>query len=111
MSETRFTARRLFVNALTLSRVPFIFAFMAAAVHAQRSGSCAWALAAMAFMAAAAVSDLFDGLLARRWRVVSAFGKLADPLMDKVFFIVSFLFFRHGTARTTIRRAAGSKCG
>ena len=33
---------------------------------------------------------MFDGLLARRWGVVSDFGKMADPLMDKVYFIVAF---------------------
>ncbi len=41
-------------------------------------------------MFCAAISDLYDGRLARKWKVVSTFGKLADPLMDKVFFIVSF---------------------
>ena len=81
---------RLFVNALTFSRVPFIFAFMAAAVLAECRGSLAWAALACACMLVAGLSDLFDGLLARRWQVVSSFGKLADPLMDKVFFIVSF---------------------
>jgi phosphatidylglycerophosphate synthase len=29
-------------------------------------------------------------MLARRWCVVSDFGKMADPLMDKVYFIVAF---------------------
>ena len=41
-------------------------------------------------MLLAGITDLLDGRLARRWQVVSTFGKLADPLMDKVFFIVSF---------------------
>lgn len=31
----------------------------------------------------AAATDALDGYLARRWRVVSSFGKLADPLADK----------------------------
>ena len=80
----------LFVNALTFSRVPLIFAFLACAVLAQRQGSLACAVAAVTLMFLAGISDLFDGHLARRWRVVSTFGKMADPLMDKVFFIVSF---------------------
>jgi len=82
--------RRLAVNAITFSRVPLIGAFAVCAVLAQRGGSAAFAIAAVALMFFAAISDLFDGLLARRWQVVSTFGKLADPLMDKVFFIVSF---------------------
>ena len=81
---------RIFVNALTFSRVPFIFAFMAAAIAAERGGGAYVAAMACLFMLVAGLSDLFDGLLARRWRVVSNFGKLADPLMDKVFFIVTF---------------------
>ena len=81
---------RLFVNALTFSRVPFIFAFMVAAIAAERTRSLVLVALASAFMLVAGLSDLFDGILARRWQVVSSFGKLADPLMDKVFFIVTF---------------------
>ncbi len=36
------------------------------------------------------ITDLWDGQLARRWGVVSPLGKMADPLMDKVFYIVAF---------------------
>ena len=81
---------RLFVNALTFSRVPFIVAFMVAAIAAERMHSLVLVALASAFMLVAGLSDLFDGILARRWQVVSNFGKLADPLMDKVFFIVTF---------------------
>ena len=79
-----------FVNALTFSRVPLIFAFMILAVTAHHCDSPWAAVAACVLLALAGLSDLFDGKLARRWQVVSTFGKLADPLMDKVFFIVSF---------------------
>ena len=78
------------VNALTFSRVPLIFGFLVCAVLAQTRGSLALALVAGALMFLAGISDLYDGKLARRWQVVSTFGKLADPLMDKVFFIVTF---------------------
>lgn len=39
----------------------------------------------------AALSDLLDGFLARRWKVVSNFGKLADPLADKAIQISAIL--------------------
>ena len=81
---------RIFVNALTFSRVPLIFVFMASAVTSELARSVPWAAVACASMFLAGISDLFDGILARRWQVVSSFGKLADPLMDKVFFIVTF---------------------
>ena len=80
----------LFVNALTFSRVPLIFAFMAFAIVAECRQSWAWVIPAGLCMFLAGITDLLDGRLARRWEVVSTFGKLADPLMDKVFFIVSF---------------------
>lgn len=80
----------LFVNALTFSRVPLIFAFMAFAVMAEWRQRWVWTLPACVSMLLAGITDLLDGRLARRWQVVSTFGKLADPLMDKVFFIVSF---------------------
>ena len=81
---------RVVVNGLTFSRVPFIFAFMVLAVCAEYRHSLALALAAGVCMFISGITDLLDGKLARRWQVVSTFGKLADPLMDKVFFIVSF---------------------
>ncbi|MFW2513572.1 CDP-diacylglycerol--glycerol-3-phosphate 3-phosphatidyltransferase [Demequina sp. SO4-13] len=40
----------------------------------------AWALVVFVF---AAATDYWDGYLARRWEVVSPFGKLADPIADK----------------------------
>lgn len=40
-----------------------------------------WAL--VVFLGASA-TDVLDGYLARRWRVVSTLGKIADPIADKV---------------------------
>ncbi len=45
-----------------------------------------WAL--WLFLVAAA-TDFLDGYLARRWKVVSAFGKLADPIADKVLILAA----------------------
>lgn len=45
-----------------------------------------WAL--LIFLIAAA-TDYLDGYLARRWRVVSAFGQLADPIADKALVLVT----------------------
>ena len=67
-----------------------LWIFLVCAVLAQRRACVGLAVAAGVLMFCAAISDLYDGRLARKWKVVSTFGKLADPLMDKVFFIVSF---------------------
>jgi CDP-diacylglycerol--glycerol-3-phosphate 3-phosphatidyltransferase len=78
------------VTAITFARVPFVLLFMALALVEKFRPSPAMAVVATASLVIAAITDLFDGLLARRWRVVSAFGAMADPLMDKVFYLVVF---------------------
>lgn len=84
-------AKRLTVNAVTFGRVPFVVLFMALAVAHAYAPSAAWlAVAATASLAVAALTDLYDGKLARKWNVVSKFGAMADPLMDKVFYLVVF---------------------
>jgi phosphatidylglycerophosphate synthase len=76
-----------FVTFLTLVRAPLVVAGTLCVL-----ANLAWPSPAIlgvgaGLMALSAVTDLFDGLLARRWGVASRFGALADPLMDKVFWI------------------------
>ena len=84
------TARRKnFVSLITLARAPLVLAGMATAiVHAFRPS---WGLlvATIALMVISAVTDCFDGKLARKWSVTSRFGALADPMMDKVFYVAT----------------------
>ena len=83
--------KKLFVNALTFSRLPLIFAWMAMAVVFEFRQSGFWfGFWTLMMMGSSGISDLFDGMLARKWDVVSPLGKMADPLMDKVFFTVTF---------------------
>jgi CDP-diacylglycerol--glycerol-3-phosphate 3-phosphatidyltransferase len=67
-------------NALTILRFGLIPVFAILVVQADGAGS--WT-AAIVF-AAAGITDQVDGWLARRWRVESQFGKLADPLADRL---------------------------
>ena len=81
--------RLLVVNGLTLVRAPLVVLFAVAAVwHVFRHGAAWLAAAALACLVVASLTDAFDGALARRWQVVTRFGALADPITDKVFYLV-----------------------
>jgi CDP-diacylglycerol--glycerol-3-phosphate 3-phosphatidyltransferase len=67
-------------NALTIVRFAAIPVFVVLLVRDQDGPS--WP-AGLVF-ALAAITDQLDGWLARRWRVESAFGKVADPLADRL---------------------------
>jgi CDP-diacylglycerol--glycerol-3-phosphate 3-phosphatidyltransferase len=67
-------------NALTLARLVLIPVFVALMVDAGDAHS--WP-AGIVF-GVAGVTDQVDGFLARRWRVESRFGKIADPLADRL---------------------------
>ena len=67
-------------NALTIARFFAIPVFVW--LLAQESDGPSWA-AGLVF-AAAGTTDQIDGWLARRWRIESVFGKVADPLADRL---------------------------
>jgi CDP-diacylglycerol--glycerol-3-phosphate 3-phosphatidyltransferase len=67
-------------NALTVLRFAAIPLFVLLLARDQDGPS--WP-AGIVF-ALAAITDQVDGWLARRWRVESAFGKVADPLADRL---------------------------
>ena len=76
-------------NALTLGRfalVPFILLGSAFYVFASKPVLMAFG-ALLAFLAftCAALFDLFDGYLARRWKTVSTFGSVMDPMAGGFF--------------------------
>ena len=83
-------SRVIFVNLLTFLRVPLIFSWLVfAVVEEYRPGAWVTFLAG-ASMFLSGVTDFFDGFLARKWKAVSQLGQMADPLMDKVFYVVTF---------------------
>lgn len=67
-------------NALTTLRLLAIPPF---AILLARAGD-GESVAAGVLFAAAAVTDWFDGYLARRFDIASRFGRLADPLADRL---------------------------
>ena len=82
--------RSIFVNTLTFLRVPLILGWLAFAVAQEYRGGVWLGVGACAMMLLSGLSDLFDGMLARKWNVVSTLGKMSDPLMDKMFYVIAF---------------------
>ena len=66
-------------NALTVLRLVLIPVFV---VVLLRDDGTSWS-AGVIFLVAG-ITDQLDGFLARRWRVESRFGRLADPLADRL---------------------------
>jgi CDP-diacylglycerol--glycerol-3-phosphate 3-phosphatidyltransferase len=66
-------------NALTILRLALIPVFV---VLMLADDPANWAAGVV--FAAAGITDQVDGFLARRWHVESQFGKVADPLADRL---------------------------
>lgn len=82
-------------NKLTLARILLVPVFMVL-VSQSRYGAAGynslWYLAAGIVFALASFTDFLDGYLARKWHMVTDFGKFADPLADKLLTTVAFIY-------------------
>jgi CDP-diacylglycerol--glycerol-3-phosphate 3-phosphatidyltransferase len=75
-------------NQLTLGRLGLTAVFVAVT-----SVPCRFqAVAALALFSIASLTDWLDGWLARRWNLITDFGKLLDPLAEKIL-VTAALFF------------------
>src|SRR6266513_3940491 len=78
-------------NALTVARLALIPVYAVLILSA--AGGRSWP-AAIVF-GVAGVTDQIDGFLARRWSVESRFGKIADPLADRLMIDAAVLLLWH----------------
>ncbi|RIV40950.1 CDP-diacylglycerol--glycerol-3-phosphate 3-phosphatidyltransferase [Micromonospora radicis] len=69
-------------NALTALRLMLVPVF-AASVAVSGMTRPGWQVTACVIFAVASVTDLVDGWIARRFSLVTAVGKVADPIADK----------------------------
>lgn len=76
--------RRNVANGFTLARLPLAFFGIWLFGHSPYWGLVAIALAAM--------TDFFDGYVARRFDCESDFGRMLDPATDKVFMAIVLVF-------------------
>ncbi|MFE3618019.1 CDP-diacylglycerol--glycerol-3-phosphate 3-phosphatidyltransferase, partial [Streptomyces anulatus] len=69
-------------NVLTIARIVLVPLFVLA-LFAEGGHDTRWRVIAAAVFGVAAITDRFDGQLARKYGLVTDFGKLADPIADK----------------------------
>ena len=85
-------------NRLTLTRILLVPVFMVfvslTSLRGIADGSFqpTYYLIAGIVFAAASFTDFLDGHLARKWNMVTDFGKFADPLADKLLTTVAFIY-------------------
>lgn len=85
--------RQSLPNALTLLRLVLAAAFFVALEFYAVERTAAWpADLAVGFFVLAALTDAADGYLARRWSATSTFGRIMDPLCDKVLVLGAFVY-------------------
>lgn len=77
-------------NRLTLHRFTLTIAFLVSLLN---YGRLNWLITAMLLFMAAALTDLYDGLLARRTEQETDFGRFMDPLADKLITMTAFVYF------------------
>ncbi|WP_279101575.1 CDP-diacylglycerol--glycerol-3-phosphate 3-phosphatidyltransferase [Gordonia bronchialis] len=69
-------------NALTVFRIMLVPVFLVA-LFVEDGESTAWRITAAAIFAVAALTDRYDGYVARARGLITDFGKMADPIADK----------------------------
>jgi cardiolipin synthase (CMP-forming) len=73
-------------NALTLLRLLLIPVFLVASFRGMF-------VAAFVLFVSAAVTDFFDGMIARRFNQRSRLGAILDPVADKIMMICGYLYY------------------
>lgn len=82
-------------NTLTILRLVLalvLFGLLWRLVEGHDSMATSAAVALLVFLLAA-LTDALDGWLARRFQLVTEFGRLADPFVDKIIICGALLFF------------------
>ena len=77
-------------NKLTVMRVVLIPIVVALMLYAPVGGWLFWLLAGLVY-GAAAITDAFDGSIARKRGLITDFGKLMDPVADKLLVAAVFI--------------------
>ncbi len=85
--------KRRIPNAITMLRILIAGAFFAVlGGYRYPDQGILYGNIAIALFVLAATTDFIDGYLARKWSVVSMFGRLMDPFCDKVLVLGAFVY-------------------
>jgi CDP-diacylglycerol--glycerol-3-phosphate 3-phosphatidyltransferase len=88
------TMWKLVPNILTFIRLGLTFIFLAMILYWPRVADRPWFLdIAFVIFVVAGLTDVVDGHIARRWNATSKFGRMIDPLVDKVLVCGAFICF------------------
>jgi CDP-diacylglycerol--glycerol-3-phosphate 3-phosphatidyltransferase len=69
-------------NVLTVARIVLVPVFLVLVIVSQMT-SVGWRIVACLVFCVASATDFVDGWIARRFHLVTSFGKVADPIADK----------------------------
>ncbi|MHC4624500.1 MAG: CDP-alcohol phosphatidyltransferase family protein [Planctomycetota bacterium] len=90
---------RLIPNILTLGRLVLTIIFLVMVLYSPRRYAQGelpfpdWLDIAFILFVIAGLTDIIDGIVARRFNVTSKFGRMVDPLADKVLVCGAFICF------------------
>lgn len=81
-------------NRITVLRILLTFVFMFFLSFPFKGAWALWAkVASLAVFLFAAISDFFDGFIAKKNNMITDFGKLMDPIADKILVLAAFIIF------------------
>lgn len=92
MSSLKGVFRKNLANLITLGRIPLCFGafFCAVVVMTRPQASAAWGFWGELLLILSALTDYFDGLVARKMKTMSRIGPVADQMMDKIVYCIIF---------------------
>lgn len=82
-------------NKITIGRIVMVFIFLIICnvdeLIKDSQAQYLWRVVGLGFIILAGFTDILDGYVARKYNMVTDFGKLMDPLADKIFMATAFV--------------------
>ena len=82
-------------NKITIGRIVMVFIFLVICnideLIKDAQFRYIWRIIGLGFIFLAGLTDVLDGYIARRYNIITDFGKLMDPLADKIFMTTAFV--------------------